>query len=123
MYFEYIVDHADQLPLSVDLLLSSKTESFEAYAARDISKYRLDCTQSLAIDVPPHHAVDLLFHLFDEAGLLMLFGVAEFYGELAWTFLGFRSETTLSELAVSTVTFIGLEFHEQAVADPGLLAL
>jgi hypothetical protein len=76
VYFKYVVDHANQLPLTVDLLFSSQTKSLESYTAGDISEYRFNSAQSLAVDMPSHGTVDLLFHLLDETGLLMFFGVA-----------------------------------------------
>jgi hypothetical protein len=44
VYFEYVVDHANQLPLAVDLVLSSQAKSLESYAARDVPEYGLNST-------------------------------------------------------------------------------
>lgn len=112
MDFEYVVNHADQPPLAIDLLFPSQAEPPEPYTAGDISKDGFDGAQSLAIDVPAPGTVYFVFHLFYQAGLLMFPGIAEFDGELARGFLVFRPEAAFSEMAVPAVSLIALEFHE-----------
>ena len=112
MYFEYVVDHADQLPLSIHFLFATQAESLEAYAAGDVAKHGFDGAQALAVDMPAHGAVYFPFHFFDQAGLLVFLGMTEFDGELAWAFLLFGPETAFSEVTVAAVMFMPLKLHE-----------
>ncbi len=62
----YIVNHAVQDPLDIDLDSSSKRKSIQALPVLDIRKNRLGDCDSLVINIPSPLRVYLLGHLFDQ---------------------------------------------------------
>lgn len=71
VYFEDVVDYGHQLPLAVHFDFSAQAEAFYAEGGVDVAKHRFDDAQAFAIVMPTFGAVNLLFHFFDKAGLVV----------------------------------------------------
>ena len=81
-----IVQHRHQLPLTVDLLFTAQSESFDPYGIVDMTENRFDNPEARAVNVTADCGIDLLFHPLQWA--MLLFGdAANFNIDLSGAFL------------------------------------
>lgn len=116
MSLEDIMDHGHPLPLGIYFFLAAQAESFNADHFGDVGEYRLDGTESPAVDCPAFVGIDLLFHAFEHTGFLFL-GFSDEDVELARRFLMGLLEAFRFQWTVGAVFFVGLELHESVMAD------
>ena len=65
-----VVHHTEHQPLRVHLHFAPQGEPFQTLVGFQVTEHRLHRAQPLAVDMPPHRAVDLVFHPIHIAAFL-----------------------------------------------------
>ena len=63
-----VMYHTIHHPLRVHLGFTPQGKPIQAFVAFQVTEHRLDCSQTLAVDMTAHWAVDLLLHFLDKTG-------------------------------------------------------
>jgi hypothetical protein len=91
--FFHVVNHAEEIPLAIDLGSASQSETIQAQRTADIGKDGFHRTHPHTIDKSPCSRVYFMFHFFSKS-ILTFFRPAEKIGNLPY-FGAFRMTKAL----------------------------